>query len=298
MNDVYDAMRLIYLTQAGGQLKNRKGRAILRHNMEENRVLMQRFHGDQNFRLMVEQMIKAGEMQLLNARGEGLQISSASVDALWATTVSDYKLRLGKSDIPTARLLIVHLAIAMVCFPESEDLDAEPEDLGVLTVSDTLQELEKFSKAANRLEDEDELLHALERNALKDFAELPVQRPDTSDRNSNSWVGLISEGSIPRSLLRFFGVSRSRENYPPILIPRSLLRGSSFNRVIDHMVETQYLIPRKVDERNEPEYRVTRSYQNSFKEGAKFLFDRFRVLKQEFDQNTTNELPIDQARDV
>lgn len=261
MNDVYDAMRLIYLTQAGGQLKNRKGRAILRHNMEENRVLMQRFHGDQNFRLMVEQMIKAGEMQLLNARGEGLQISSASVDALWATTVSDYKLRLGKSDIPTARLLIVHLAIAMVCFPESEDLDAEPEDLGVLTVSDTLQELEKFSKAANRLEDEDELLHALERNALKDFAELPVQRPDTSDRNSNSWVGLI-------------------------------------NRVIDHMVETQYLIPRKVDERNEPEYRVTRSYQNSFKEGAKFLFDRFRVLKQEFDQNTTNELPIDQARDV
>lgn len=263
MNDVCDAMRLIYLTQPGGQLKGRKGRSILRNNMEEYRVLMQRYHGEDAFRLMVGQMIEAGEMRLLNAGGERLQISAASADAMWATTASDYKMRVNKSEFPTARLLIVHLAIAMVCFPESEDLDAKPEDLGVLTVSDTLQELEKFTKAAEKLEDEDDLLHPLERNALTDFAELPPRRPDSNDRNADSWVGLI-------------------------------------NGIIDHMVETHYLIDqRNTKEGCEPEYWVTRSYQHSFKEGAKFLFDRFRILKQEIDKKSPiGDLLIDGAEGV
>ncbi|MCP8690609.1 hypothetical protein, partial [Marinobacterium sedimentorum] len=59
------------------------------------------------------------------------------------------------------------------------------------------------------------------------------------------------------------------------------------NRVIDHMVDSQYLIPqRKVEEGSEPEYWLTRAYQYSFKEGAKFLFDRFRILKQELDSQS------------
>lgn len=247
MSEVRDAMRLIYLTLAGSQLNGKKGKMILRSNEEEYRILMQHYHGDEGFRHIVVQMIEAAEMQILHANSERLQISSASADAMWAVTVSDYKLRLRKTDIPTARLLIIHLAIAMVFFPEAEDLDAEPEDLGVLTVSDTLRELEKFAKAAKNLEADDELLNQQELNALTDFAELPSVRPDSSERNGDSWVGLI-------------------------------------NRVIDHMVESQYLIPpRKVEEGFEPEYWLTRAYQYSFKEGAKFLFDRFRLLKQEID---------------
>ncbi|CAE6916090.1 hypothetical protein ACOMICROBIO_NCLOACGD_02449 [Vibrio sp. B1ASS3] len=247
MNDVRDAMRLIYLTQAGSQLKGKKGRMIMRSNVDEYRKLMQRYHGEEGFRHLVGQMIEAADMQLLNANSERLQISSASADAMWATTASDYKLRLGKADIPTSRLLIIHLAIAMVFFPEAEDLEAEPEDLGVLTVSDTLRELEKFAKAAEALEVDDELLNQQELNALTDFAELPPLRPDSSEKNADSWVGLI-------------------------------------NRVIDHMVDSHYLIPpRKVEEGSEPEYWMTRAYQHSFKEGAKYLFDRFRILKQELD---------------
>ena len=263
MNDARDAMRLIYLAQAGSQLKGKKGRMIMRNNMDEYRLLMQRYHGEEEFRITVGQMIEAGDMQLLNANSEGLQLSSANADAMWATTVSEYKLRLGRTEIPTARLLIIHLAVAMVCFPEPEDLDAEPEDLGVLTVGDTLQELDKFAKAAKALEEEDEILHFQERSALIDFAKLPPMRPDSSDRNADSWVGLI-------------------------------------NRVIDHMVETQFLIQqRHMEDGGEPEYWVTRSYQRSFKEGAKFLFDRFRTLKQELTSNgEINELLAGMGEDV
>lgn len=262
MNTVHDAARLIYLTQAGCQLSGKKGKKVVRSNEQEYSQLMQRYYGDEDFRQMVVQMLEAAEMQILHANSERLQISSASAESMWATTITDYKLRVGKADIPTARLLIVHLAIAMVLFPEAEDLDAEPEDLGVLTVSDTLRELEKFASAAKNVAEDDDLLYPKERSALMDFAELPQVRPDSSDKNADSWVGLI-------------------------------------NGVIDHMVESRYLIPpRKVEEGAEIEYWSTRAYQCSFKEGAKFLFDRFRLLQQEIDsKNNIDEMMLTHSKE-
>ncbi|ELX4198844.1 hypothetical protein ACOIWI_002941 [Vibrio vulnificus] len=252
MSNIHDAGRLLYLSKARCQLTGKKGRRLFNNSRGEYDLLLQKYFGDEDFKRDVLLLAEAYEVRIVSVTSDGLQLVSQCADAMWATTIGDYKLRLGKADIPSSRLLIIHLAIAMVVFPEAEDLEAPVEDLGVLTVADTLKVLERFSKGAQSLAPDDELLAPLEGNALSEFADLSPLRPDSNNRNADSWVGLT-------------------------------------NRVIDHLHASDYLRIFTRGDDLDTEWRVTESYQAAFAQSAMWLFNRFRELQQVANETTLLE---------
>ncbi len=233
---IYQVNRLIYLSLAHCGGNKR----IVSHNNKEMQELMQRFQAEESFRKLVDKSLAAMELRLLAFEEGGLRLSASSSNSLFASTITDYGKILARSDLKAADILCIHCAIATAFFPMESDLDAPVEDLGVILVDDIVEILRRFALEEDTLSEDDDLFHPNVRTAAKRIRELPEENPDIQrSGGGHSWLELI-------------------------------------NRVIEHMVDTGYLLSFK--ENGEIEYRPTPSYQTALREGLVYTFHAFREI--------------------
>ncbi len=235
--NIYQANRLIYLSFAYSSGSKR----MVSLHQDEMRELIQRFQAEETFQELVEQGLRAMELQILALEEGGLRLSARSAGSFFATNMTDYGKILARNIQKPAELLCVHCALATAFFPTEVELDIPVEDLGAIVVQDVFDILRRFSKAEAELPEDDDLLHPQVRTAALRLRELPEENPDTKrTTGGNSWMELI-------------------------------------NLVIRHLVESGYILefeelPGEID------YRPTPAYQSAIKNAAVYAFHSFRGL--------------------
>lgn len=235
--NIFQANRLIYLSFAYSSGSKR----LVAQHQGEMQELLQRFQADETFQELVEQGLRAMELQILALEDGGLRLSATGAGSFFASNVTDYGKLLARNIQKPAELLCVHCAVATAFFPTEAELDAPVEDLGAVVIEDIFDILRRFSKAEAKLPDDDDLLHPQVRTAAQRLRELPEENPDSKRTSGgNSWMELI-------------------------------------NLVIRHLVESGYMLefeelPGEID------YRPTPAYQAAMKKAAVYAFHSFRNL--------------------
>ncbi|MCX4029685.1 hypothetical protein H0A36_13010 [Endozoicomonas sp. SM1973] len=230
------ANRLIYLSL----IYSNGNRRALSQYMEEMTELLQKFRSSEPFQQLVEAGLKAMELQILTITSDGLRLSARHANSFFATTLTDYGKMLARSDNKAADLLCVHCAIATALFPNETDLDAPVEDLGVVMVEDIIQVLRRFADQEQKLPAEDDILDPQVRTAAQRIRELPEENPDSKRAGAGaSWLALI-------------------------------------NRVLEHLVSTDYLLAFEDHQEDVIEYRPTPAYQAALRQAAVYAFHHFR----------------------
>ena len=248
MKDIYEANRLIYLGVAYSQ--GRKG--FMSQHQREMTELVQRFQAEETFQRMVDEGLKAMDLQLLEVEEDGLRISARHSESLFAPTLTEYSKLIARNELKSAELLCIHCAIATAFFPTEADLDAPVEDLGVVMVEDVVEILRRFAYAEKELSEEDDLLLPQTRTAAQRFRELPETNPDSKRKGGgHSWVEMI-------------------------------------DRVLEHMVKTGYLLA--FEERPEEwEYRPTPIYQSAMRMATVYAYHTFRDVVTSYDLGVIEE---------
>ncbi len=232
---IHQVNRLIYY----GLAYSNGFKRLIMNNQTEIRELVQRFQAQEEFRTLVEEGLKALELQHLALEDNGLRLSARNSNSLFACTVTDYGKLLARTDLKAAEILCVHCAAATAFFPMEADLDAPVEDLGVVLASDVIEILRRFSRIEFDPEEEDDPLHPELRTVARRMRELPEENPDSIRGGSgNSWLELTE-------------------------------------RIFEHMTATGYLL-RFEDAPGEWEYRPTPIYQAAIREGTVYTFHEFR----------------------
>ncbi|MDE1460841.1 hypothetical protein [Spartinivicinus poritis] len=232
----HQANRLIYLSL----IYSNGNRRALSQYMEEMTELLQKFRSSEPFQQLVEAGLKAMELQILTITNDGLRLSARHANSFFATTLTDYGKMLARSDNKAADLLCVHCAIATALFPNETDLDAPVEDLGVVMVDDIIQVLRRFADQEQKLPAEDDILDPQVRTAAQRIRELPEENPDSKRAGAGaSWLALI-------------------------------------NRVLEHLVSTDYLLAFEDHQEEAIEYRPTPAYQAALRQAAVYAFHSFR----------------------
>jgi hypothetical protein len=233
--DIYEINRLIYLSMA---YSNDKKRFVFEHRTETHE-LMQRYQADRQFKDGVDEGLRAMELRVLAMEDEGLHLSSASEYSLFACNLTDYGKMLVRGDYKAADILCIHCAIATGFFPTEADLDAPIEDLGVIVIRDVIEIIRRFALTAADPIDTDDAIGPQVRTVAQRISELPEENPDSRRAGTgSSWLDMIV-------------------------------------RIIDHMVETGYLLKTGIDG-EEIEYRATPAYQAAMREGIVYAFHAFR----------------------
>ncbi|WP_163833689.1 hypothetical protein [Spartinivicinus ruber] len=230
------ANRLIYLSLI---YSNGNKRALSPYS-EEMTELLQKFRSSEPFQKLVESGLKAMELQILTITNEGLRLSARNATSFFATTLTDYGKMLARTDNKAADLLCVHCAIATALFPNETDLDAPVEDLGVVMVDDIIQVLRRFADQEQKLAPDDDIFDPQVRTAAQRIRELPEENPDSKRSGAGaSWLALI-------------------------------------NRVLEHLVSTDYLLAFDDHQEETIEYRPTPAYQAALRQAAVYAFHSFR----------------------
>ncbi|WBA81441.1 hypothetical protein [Endozoicomonas sp. GU-1] len=238
-SDILKANRLLYLTMSRLQIQRNGGRKVYINNKQEHDQLLQDYRASESFSELVHQAADGMDLKILGVSTGGLHLTNSHPRSLWMPSFSDYRNQIQKRDAEKSRLLLVHIAIGMTAFPNPQDLNTHPDDLGALTAQDVMETLEQLANADNPSSDDDDLLSPEETSALSDLRSLPSVRPD-SNKNHSSWLGLI-------------------------------------NLSLNHLVESRYMFLIHPDD-EKPEYRVSESYQLSLRSAASRLFARFNAL--------------------
>lgn len=235
---IYEATRLIYLSLAHSSGNKR----ITAQNSVEMGELIQRFQAEEPFRQAVDAGLRAMELRLLALEDNGLRLSARGAEAFFSATITDYSRLLARSDLRAADLLPVHCAVAAAFFPTEADLDVPVEDLGAIVMADVIDLLRRFARAEAALPEDDDRLHPQVRTVAQRLREMPEEIPDRQRAGAgNSWADLAG-------------------------------------RVVEHMVETGYLLAFHETPGEEIEYRPTTAYQTALREGIVYSFHAFRDI--------------------
>ncbi|MFT5699826.1 MAG: hypothetical protein ACI8ZB_002692 [Desulforhopalus sp.] len=256
---LYAVNRLIYFSLI---YSSGSQRSLVQYSSEVAE-LIQRFQAQDIFRKQVEAGLKAMELRLLVLEDGGLRLSAQRAESFFAATLTDYGRLLARSDLKAAEILPVHCAIATAFFPTESDLDAPVEDLGAIVITDVIEIMRRFTQAESVIDDDRSSLHPQMQTVAERLRQMPEDNPDRLRAGAgNSWVGLVS-------------------------------------RVIEHMVETGYLLPFK-ETPGETEYRPTPAYQTAMREGIVYSFHAFRdiVLRSQLEESITQEAPVKEDKDV
>lgn len=248
METIYQVNRLIYLSLAFSN-GNKK---IMSPHQDEMNELIQRFRAEETFQQLVDEGLKAMELQLLELGENGLRLSARRSDSFFASTLTDYGKMLARNNLKAAELLCVHCAVATAFFPTEADLDAPVEDLGVIMIDDVIDILRRFAHAEAELDKEDDLFHPHVRTAAQRLRELPEENPDSRRAGGgNSWAELIG-------------------------------------RILEHMVATGYLLEFE-EHPGEVEYRPTPTYQTAMKSATVYAFHSFRDTVAGYERETLQQ---------
>lgn len=235
LETIYQANRLIYLSLAYSQGK----KGLVARHLSQMEELVQKFQAEESFRKIVEEGLKAMELQILALEDNGLRLSSQRAEGLFSITVTEYSRILARSDLKAADILCIHAAIATTFFPTESDLEAPVEDLGTIILGDVMDILKRFSHSQAKDDESKERLHPQVRNVAQRLAEMPEENPDIRrSGGGNSWRELV-------------------------------------DLVMKHMVETGYLLSFEEQE-EELEYRPTPAYQAAIAKGMVYTFHAFR----------------------